>query len=43
MDICLENLKKYSQAMEVLSMHVNSSDQKSIEKIVDNIKATIKN
>jgi hypothetical protein len=30
MDICLENPKKYAQAIEVLTMHVNSSDQKCI-------------
>ena len=38
----MSNTKKYEGAKQVLEMHVSSSNQKAIEQIVDNIKATIK-
>lgn len=43
MEICISNPKKYNEAKEVLVGHIRGSDQKVIEMIVDNIKATIKN
>lgn len=43
METCISNPKKYSESKEILAAHLRGSDQKVIEMIVDNIKATIKN
>jgi hypothetical protein len=43
METCISNPKKYNEAKEILAVHLRGSDQKVIEMIVDNIKATIKN
>ena len=42
LEICMSNPKKYDGSKQVIEMHISSSNQKAIEQVVDNVKATIK-